>query len=37
MNEDTVAFSQAKIQGQDVHVMHKFSLMEQVKKELGIE
>lgn len=37
MTEDTVAFEQAKIQRQDVHVMHKFSLMEQVKQELGCE
>jgi hypothetical protein len=37
MTEDTVIFEQAKIQGQDVHIMHKFSLMEHVKRELGSE
>jgi hypothetical protein len=37
MTEDTVLFEQAKIHGQDVHVMHKFSLQEQIKKELGID
>jgi hypothetical protein len=37
MSDDTVAFKQAKIQGQDVHVMDKFSLMACVKKELGCE
>lgn len=37
MSDDTVVFEQAKVQGQDVHVMHKFSLMEQVKQELDCE
>lgn len=37
MTDDTVSFEQAKIQGQDVHIMHKFSLMEYVKQELGCE
>ena len=37
MTDDTVIFEQAKIQGQDVHIMHKFSLMEHVKREMGCE
>ena len=37
MSNDTVVFDKVKIQGQDVHVMDKFSLMGHVKKELGCE
>ena len=37
MSEDTVVFDTAKIKGQDVHVMNKFSLMSFAKKELGCE
>jgi len=37
MNQDTVVVGGVKIQQQDVHVMHKFSLMDHVKQELDCE
>jgi hypothetical protein len=37
MNQDAVVVNGVKVQGQDVHIMNKFSLMEYAKKELGCE
>lgn len=37
LDKDRIAVLGATVQGQDVHVMEKFSLMSHVKKELGCE